>query len=858
MASAESPRAVGTEDFPEIRWRGNWVWVPEEPVVPSGGFAAAIDPEAREANGLFRRVFTLDRVPERVPARITADSRYVLHVNGCEVGRGPIRSQFRRLQYDMYDLAPYLVVGQNVIAVHVKYYGRETAFWMPATPNRTLGRTGALVFECDLGAAGWLPSGWLPAGGLPSGWLVSDETWKARRADAWDHPEADGREMAAAGVPLEIFDARLLPPDWKSAAFDDAGWGQAQVIHAMLSGTYRSQPPTHPYGPLYPRSIGRLGGDVVAPARIEVTALPGHAVRLGASPMDRVDDALAAARAAGPREGRLPAGFDVPASGAVWVAIDMGRIVSGFVHLAVEAAPGTEFDLSYTEEPIRVGPTFGRMRAGSRYIARDDDDHFDLFDAIGFRYAYLLVHGEPHRSVLREFAVREYLHPWRDIATFACSDPRLEEVFRAGLRTVQLCSPDAFVDCPTREQRAWTGDGVVHQMATLAANSDWRLAQRYVELGNSPRSDGILPMFTVSLLELTGGFTLPDWSLHWVHGVHNWFRYAGDRGAVLSWMPTVARILRWYAPYQTATGVLKDVGEWNLVDWSSVSTSDTSSLLTAEWARGLREFAEMAAWLGENGSRQWAEDLYERVKAGFEVFWDESRGSYIDHIVDGVPQPEMSQIAGALAIVSGLAPESRWPRIVDTITDEKRLVVRSWSGGGQSEEKFEKMQRGIYEFDWDVRNEIVMSQPFMSYVVHDAVALAGRADLLPDLHLRWLGFLEDGYDTIGENWGLGTHAHGWSCTPARDLLVYTLGVSPAEPGFTRARIAPRPGRLEWVRGEVPTPCGRLWVEMAGNRLTIDSPMAFKLCLHGLPPVDYCAGRHTIEMANANETKGHDD
>ena len=80
-------------------------------------------------------------------------------------------------------------------------------------------------------------------------------------------------------------------------------------------------------------------------------------------------------------------------------------------------------------------------------------------------------------------------------------------------------------------------------------------------------------------------------------------------------------------------------------------------------------------------------------------------------------------------------------------------MVRSWAGGGQSEEKFEQQQRGIYEIDWDVENEIVMSQPFMSYVVHDAVALAGRADRLPDLYLRWMRFLEDGYDTIGENWG---------------------------------------------------------------------------------------------------------
>ena len=80
-------------------------------------------------------------------------------------------------------------------------------------------------------------------------------------------------------------------------------------------------------------------------------------------------------------------------------------------------------------------------------------------------------------------------------------------------------------------------------------------------------------------------------------------------------------------------------------------------------------------------------------------------------------------------------------------------MVRSWAGGGQSEEKFEKQQRGIYEIDWDVENEIVMSEPFMSYVVHDAVALAGRAELLPDLYLRWMEFLKDGYDTIGEIWG---------------------------------------------------------------------------------------------------------
>jgi alpha-L-rhamnosidase len=153
--------------------------------------------------------------------------------------------------------------------------------------------------------------------------------------------------------------------------------------------------------------------------------------------------------------------------------------------------------------------------------------------------------------------------------------------------TVQLCSHDAFLDCPTREQRAWVGDGVVHQMVHLATNTDWRLAWHFLTQGNSPRSDGILPMSVAGDIEARGGFTIPDWSLHWLHGLYNLYRFSGDQVRVKSLIPTAERILRWYMPYQTADGVLKDVPEWNLVDWSSVSTEDTSAVLTALWARGL-------------------------------------------------------------------------------------------------------------------------------------------------------------------------------------------------------------------------------------------------------------------------------
>jgi alpha-L-rhamnosidase len=157
---------ITPNDFPGIRWHGNWIWS-EAPPIPRDRFAAmrGVVEERKEAHGLFRKTFELDSVPERVPARVTADSRYVLFVNGREVNRGPVRSQPRRLHYDLLDLAPYLETGENVIAVHVKYYGNSKSYWMPAPATMTLGRGGVLVFEAKLRTE--------PGEDV---WLVTDDT----------------------------------------------------------------------------------------------------------------------------------------------------------------------------------------------------------------------------------------------------------------------------------------------------------------------------------------------------------------------------------------------------------------------------------------------------------------------------------------------------------------------------------------------------------------------------------------------------------------------------------------------------------------------------------------------------------
>jgi alpha-L-rhamnosidase len=831
MMSDQNP--ITAADFPEIRWYGNWIWCDPPPpprfmpgMEPSG-------PDRPEVHALFRKTFTLAQVPGRAPARITADSRYVLYANGQEVFRGPIRSQPRRMFYDLFDLAPYLKTGENLLAVYVIYYGLPKSFWMPAPPSMALGRSGVMVFEAEVGDAGW---------------LVSDNTWKTHKSSAWAEDWRGGSPAGfmEEGIPVEVFDARQFPYGWEQSGFDDSGWENASLLISLsLGGPTKPQPPSEPYGPLYPRPIAKLGGDRRKPVSASFQLLDGRVDVKISDPVRRLEASLNLAAAGTPQPAALPITLEVPANGSARITLDMTGIVMGQVQFELGAPAGCVLDLSYTEEPLRppMG-MFGGMHSGTRYTARGKDDIFSTYDALGFRYANLLIHGKTGKVTLRSFAVQEDVYLWQPGAEFRCSDEELNKIFQAGIRTVQLNSRDSFTDCPTREQQAWVGDSVVHQMIHLVTNLDWRLAWQYLKLSDSPRYDGILPMTVVGPSEASGGMTIPDWSLHWVHGVYNLYRFTGDKEAVVAYMPSVARVLRWFAPYQNSQGQIQDLIEWDLIDWSAVSVDGVSSLYTAIWARGLREFAEIAGWLGENASREWAEKLYAKAKAGFEVFWNEERGSYIDHIVDGVKRPEMSQLAGALAIAAELAPKDRWQRIINTITDPQKVVIRTWMfGDGEGDGPPDL--RAPRRFTWDTQNQIVKAEPFMSYVVHDAVAMADLSGRLPELCRHWSTFLTGGYDTIGEDWKHGTHVHGWSCTPTKDMIFYTLGVTPAEPGYTTARIAPDLGDLAWAEGKVPTPYGLISVRVDPGRVLVDSPVPLIVELPGQSPRLLPAGKHEV-------------
>ncbi|MFI6903833.1 family 78 glycoside hydrolase catalytic domain [Nonomuraea sp. NPDC050394] len=772
--------------FPPGRWRGQWIWSPRPTIRPAA--RGSLLPEAYDRRVLFRRVFTLDEVPETAPFRVTADSRYVLYVNGTELARGPVRHGPRTLHYDTGDAAPALREGRNAVAVLARFYGHATPWWEPSPPTFTLGG-GCLVAELRLGEE----------------WLVTDETWTCHEPTAWT--PAEPRHHLLSQLP-EIFDARKLDPGWTLPDHDDGPlndgplrdgplrdgplrvgplrdgplrdgpppdgfWRPVRVIEAraVVGGNPDAHPPSDPFGALHPRPIPPLTSSV--------------------------------------RQAEL--GPDLVA--------DFGQVVSGTLRLAVRGRAGSTVSGAVAEVVTPAGLEIANRFA---YTLRGHDDVFEMTDPVGGRYAVLEVTGG---AEVASVEVVERLRPRPAGPYFACSDPELDAVFLAALRTVDLTSHDAYIDCPTREQRAWTGDSVVHQSVDLVANPDWSLARHHPALAAQPRPDGMLPMVVAGDFAAQDLPTIPDWSLHWIRSVHNLYRYTGDRSLVAGLLASAEGVLRWFLPFRGDDGLLHDVTGWVLIDWSPVQVRGTSAALNALWGRALADFAEMAEWLGDLGRAWWARDLHAALARGFEVFWDVRRGAYRDHLLSG----SVSEHTAAAAVCAGLVPASRHPAVRELLLDRAAMFTRSPMGarGADRDGPISTDPVSLRPApDWDVDQWVVGAQPFFRYVVHDALALLGAAGRIAGLCRDWTALTEAG--TFRECWDGGSYCHGWSATPARDLLVHTLGITPAEPGYTRVRVAPRLGELAWARGAVPSPHGLIEVEVHGTEIKVDAPVPVEI------------------------------
>ena len=468
------------------------------------------------------------------------------------------------------------------------------------------------------------------------------------------------------------------------------------------------------------------------------------------------------------------------------VLLDFGREIQG--HVQIFAGGGSK-------EPVRARVRFGESaseamtdlggerNAGNDHAVRDQIVTLpwlgtQTIGPSGFRFVRIDA-VDPGRPVqLTQVRAVLGIRDVPRVGSFRCSDERLNQIWETGADTVHLCMQDYLWDGIKRDRLVWIGD--MHpEVSTIHAVFGF---------------NDVVP----ASLDLTRDVTpvtkwmngISSYSMWWVLIHEDLWRHHGNRDYLMAQKPYLAALLERLANLVGPDGHERIDGA-RFLDWPS---SPNKQGVTA----GLQALLVMTL---DSGDRLMTELGDDRVAGMCRDAAD--RGRKV------VPDDNGSKSGAALLALAGMRNAKE--------TAEAELVP-----GGPA---------GV--------------STFYGFYVLEALAKAGHDKAALDLiRTYWGGMLDLGATTFWEDFDLAwtknaarideivpagkkdihgdcgaycykgfrhSLCHGWASGPTAWLSRHVLGVSPAAPGFTKARIAPVLGDLDWAEGTYPTPMGPIRV-----------------------------------------------
>ena len=441
-------------------WTGSeWIGRPQGEVLEAHPVDIAEDrPQvgmALRPPAYLRRSFTLERVHESANLFVTAFGSYQVFLNGLRVGDDVLAPGWtdysKRVNVQQFPVAELLLPGTNVIAAILAdgWYAGFVGFDR-GHQARLWGDTPQLLARLELDTA-------------PSEGVGTDRTWR----------RSSGRFVYSDLQMGEMQDARVEPPGWMTANFDDSLW---QSVEAT---------------PLTDRSVV-FGTSESAPIR--------SVERVAASALSHLGDGS-------------------------WI-VDFGQNLVGTVTLQISGATsGDRIHIRHGEVLAGDGSLYvENLRfalAHDLYICAGDDVEIftPQFTVHGFRYAHIA--GYPGELEGANITANVLHSDVERIGWFDCSDERLNKLDESVDWTVRGNLLDVPTDCPQRDERlGWLGDaGLIMTSATFARDLDGFLAKWTTDIRDAQSVDGAYP--DVAPPANVTGDGAPGWA---------------DAGAIVPWI----------------------------------------------------------------------------------------------------------------------------------------------------------------------------------------------------------------------------------------------------------------------------------------------------------------------------------
>lgn len=699
-----------------------------------------------EASGLylFRKVFELTEKPNAFKILVSADPRYKLYVNETLVSVGPALGDIFHWNYEKVDLAPYLNVGKNVVAVQVWNEGN-----LKASAQFSY-RTAFIVDGTD----------------KLTRILNTDNSWKCIKEGSYApiQQKISGVYFACAG---ERIDMHNKPKGWEKRDFNDSNWQQAEpIVEKILSGFAN-----------IPQPEARNLTPSIIPA-MELTKQTGLVTRKA--------------------EGvTVPSNFPsekskvkIPANTTAKILIDQTFLTNAYPTLEFSGGENSQITLTYAEglygEKMvknNRNDIDGKTISGRNDIVISDGSIGQNFTTLNYRtYRYVEIKVETKNTplVIDNFYGTFTGYPFKLKANIDSKNKDIQKIFEIGWRTARLCAVETYMDCPYYEQLQYIGDTRIQAMVSFYNSGDDRLVKNALNLMDySRQKDGL----TLSSYPNTNWQSIPLYSLWYISMLHDYMMYGSDVNFIKGKLIGARQIMSYFINYMDNEGSLKKLQGWKFTDWTTKwgqlgiapSGSDGSSavmdlqfLIALQAAEDMEQREGIPAFA--NLYHQLSQKLAETIQ---KKYWDTNRQLYGD-----TPEKnKFSQHANSMAILAGLVK-----------TPDLKIVGKNMLADTSLAEA------SIY-FKYYQHLALVKAgfgDAYLSWLDTWRKNIA--------LGLTTWGENFDVESTRSD-------CHAWGASPNIEFFRTLLGIESDAPYFKKVRIEPHLGDIEEIGGEMPHPNG---------------------------------------------------
>jgi len=484
-----------------------------------------------------------------------------------------------------------------------------------------------------------------------------------------------------------------------------------------------------------------------------------------------------------------------PAGEKTLVTVDMGGITLAVPRIEIDAPPGTVLDITHAEECDAQGrPWVGKavvVYAGDRFILPGGNTTLETFGPRGFRYLDILVSGNNTPVRIRSIGAMERRYPFVNEASFECSDPDFNNLWKWSVRTFELCSEDVFVDCPWRERTLYGGDMLAEGVMNAIVTRDLRLTKRCLEVfmqaagDNSGWPPGRAP---VPRREGGGG----EYALLTAISTGWYLRATGDAEFARRWWPAFKRMAATAERMKRADGIYQ---AGCFIDHGKLVRHGALCAFNAAMRGAYREWAVIAEMAGEPAEAARMRAAGDALDAAIvKAYLDPAARCFRDHPLSDGGSPAEGSPANAWALLFCDGARKELPGVLAELADNMSKYTDE--------------------------TQHLSCSPYQSFFLLYALSVAGGngATALAEDSIRKI-FATMLKRPTGTLWEMGdpnaSCTHAWSCGPGVWFAIGTLGVGlglndPEE--LRKVIVKPRSATLAWARGKVRHPLGLVEVE----------------------------------------------